>query len=59
MPSVCGRGVSQLEMAFCDIHVCELGKELGKAQAPFLFCACPEASALLQETSWRDMTVFN
>lgn len=26
MPSVCGMGLSQLEMTFCGIHTCDLGK---------------------------------
>ena len=25
MPSVCGKGVSQLEVTFCDIHTCDVG----------------------------------
>lgn len=39
MPSVCGKGVSQLEVTFCDIHTCDVGKEPGKARSlsvPFL-----------------------
>ena len=32
MPSVCGKGVSQPEVTFCDIHTCDLGKGPGKAR---------------------------
>lgn len=32
MPSVRGIGISQLEMTFCDIHTCDLGKGLVKVR---------------------------
>lgn len=47
MPSVCGMGVSQLEMTFCDIHTCDLGKGLVKARDLSTPINCPAAGALL------------
>lgn len=46
MPSMCGMGVSQLEMTFCDIHTCDLGKGPVKARNRSLPVICPIAGAL-------------
>lgn len=49
MPSVCGMGVSQLELTFCGIYTCDLDKELPRnLSIPIL---CPGVGSLPQETS--------
>lgn len=43
-------GVSLLEMTFCDIHTCDLGKGLVKVRDLSVPIICPAAGALLLET---------
>lgn len=55
MTSVRGMGVSQLEMTFCDIHTCDLGKGLVKVRNLCIQQQVPRLNEAVLLEVWLDL----